>query len=297
MNFFEKCRNLLWQLMLISLKDTIRALSSSKHILRWSDDQFNKNNFGDALNPLLFSKVSNGQVVSVKNVLNFTNKPVFYFIGSILDNSKEKNAIVCGAGFQKENSRFRRAPKEILAVRGPLSRQIALKQGLSCPEVYCDPALLLPFYYPRNNYKKLFNVGIIPHYADKNILDKLEIERGDFTFNIINIEDNVESVIDKICEVDYILSSSLHGLIVAHAYQIPAAWLLLSDNVIGGDFKFKDYYFSVGADAVPTYAPTKVINLSEGVATTTLHDTNKNAQALLKQFEKYFQKEVKHELS
>jgi pyruvyltransferase len=294
--FLNKFKNNLNKIIAISVGDSLSVLFSKKHLLRWSDDKFNKKNFGDALNPELFSKISGGEVVSAGNVLNLINRPVFCFIGSILDNIKQKNAIICGAGFQRKESFLKRAPKAILAVRGPLSRNIILKQGYDCPEVYCDPALLLPFYYPKDKTNRLYNVGIIAHYADKALLDKSNIVSGNLTYSIIDIEDDIDSVIDKICEVDCVLSSSLHGLIVAHAYGIPATWLKLSDNVIGGDFKFRDYYYSVGADDVPTYSPSKTIELKKGVEIATVYETANNARLLLNKFEEYFQKEIKHEL-
>jgi hypothetical protein len=45
------------------------------------------------------------------------------------------------------------------------------------------------------------------------------------------------------------LSSSLHGLIVAHAYGIPAVWCDFADrpHAIAGDgTKFHDYFASIG---------------------------------------------------
>jgi pyruvyltransferase len=39
-----------------------------------------------------------------------------------------------------------------------------------------------------------------------------------------------------------ILSSSLHGLILADAYEIPNKRLVIGNRLLGSDFKFMDYY-------------------------------------------------------
>ena len=49
-------------------------------------------------------------------------------------------------------------------------------------------------------------------------------------------------------EVENVISSSLHGLIIADAYGIPNARVNISNKLIGGDFKFKDYCMSVGRE-------------------------------------------------
>ncbi len=45
----------------------------------------------------------------------------------------------------------------------------------------------------------------------------------------------------------------LHGLILADAYNIPSLRFTLSDKIIGGDFKYQDYYSGVGIDSFKTY--------------------------------------------
>jgi hypothetical protein len=60
-----------------------------------------------------------------------------------------------------------------------------------------------------------------------------------------------------IAAAEVVISSSLHGIVFAHAYNRPAVWLKLSDRVIGAGFKFHDYYGSIGfrPQAVATCGP------------------------------------------
>jgi hypothetical protein len=66
-------------------------------------------------------------------------------------------------------------------------------------------------------------------------------------------------VIQDIAECEYIASSSLHGLIVADSLGIPCVRILLSEGIIlGGDFKFNDYYSSVGIQHEKLFVSEKV---------------------------------------
>ncbi|MGF3419197.1 hypothetical protein ACQV3C_29395, partial [Klebsiella pneumoniae] len=56
---------------------------------------------------------------------------------------------------------------------------------------------------------------------------------------------DIEFVVDEIISCEYILSTSLHGVIVAQAYDIPTLWIKHNDINTDG-IKFYDYFDSVG---------------------------------------------------
>jgi hypothetical protein len=60
-----------------------------------------------------------------------------------------------------------------------------------------------------------------------------------------------------------VISSSLHGLIVADSLGIPNVWLRLSPDVLGGDYKFKDYYSVFGLAPEPIDEVTLISGDSE----------------------------------
>jgi polysaccharide pyruvyl transferase WcaK-like protein len=60
------------------------------------------------------------------------------------------------------------------------------------------------------------------------------------------VERQPQAVIEDIARCEYVASSSLHGVIIAHALGVPAVWLRMSDQLKGGDFKFRDYASALG---------------------------------------------------
>lgn len=137
---------------------------------------------------------------------------------------------------------------DIRAVRGPLSRDVFMRLGHNCPDVYGDPAILMPLIYQPdfqtiNRGEKEY--AIIPQYVTENEVRKY------FTDDmIISMNTNdYKSVIDKIVSCKKVYSSSLHGIILAEAYGVPAVFFRGIHKFI--DFKYKDYYASTGRYDVP----------------------------------------------
>lgn len=49
-------------------------------------------------------------------------------------------------------------------------------------------------------------------------------------------------MVSDIVNSDVVISSSLHGIIVAEAYGFPAIWVRISNLLIGDRHKFLDYF-------------------------------------------------------
>ncbi len=216
-------------------------------------------NFGDKITPYLIEKIT-GQI-PIQSLRPPFDKSCLFAAGSILQSSN-RQSVIWGSGFIEEQ----KTPilvRKICAVRGPLTKKNLDELEVPCPEVYGDPGIVLPKYYQPDTTKK-FKVGIIPHYVDKDI----GILYQNRNWSIIDIQQSVEEVIDCILSCETILSSSLHGLIAADTYGIPSCWIKLSSKVYGNDFKFHDYYASLGEKESP------VFDIEQAIKQVTIHKNN-----------------------
>jgi len=212
----------------------------------WSSKVFeskHQENYGDILAQFIVTKVS-GRPVKFFNAprqrKKWFKKSYLMAIGSIMRYTQPK-ASVWGSGIISIKDTFANA--KFHAVRGPLSRKRILEQGYECPENYGDPALLLPKYYTPD-VKKKYKLGFVPHYVDYQRVDNWYKNNPDVI--VINLlDDDIFKTTDYITSCEKVISSSLHGVIVAQAYGIPAIWVQFSDKLSGDNIKFADYFESV----------------------------------------------------
>ena len=133
-------------------------------------------------------------------------------------------------------------PDKVFAVRGKKTRELIDGSAHSRHAVYPlgDPALLLPNYVTGKGVAKRHWVGIVPHLMDQahQALADCAVDDG---IKIIDLRGSVQTVLSDLLSCRLVVSSSLHGLIVADAYGIPNVWVSLSNRLVGGDFKFRDY--------------------------------------------------------
>ncbi|MBB5733947.1 pyruvyl transferase [Altererythrobacter atlanticus] len=129
------------------------------------------------------------------------------------------------------------ADLDVRAVRGPLTQKFLMDRGISVPSVFGDPALLIPRLFPQRFKRRTQpgKIGVVPNLHDRDLLDRDDV---------IDPMWNWGRVIDAICECEFIVSSSLHGLIIADAFGIPCSHVRLSETE--PDFKYIDYCEGVG---------------------------------------------------
>lgn len=185
------------------------------------------NNFGDNLNHYLIKNLSGKPCV-----YNQRDEPHYIVCGTIL-NEANYLSTVWGAGFGDEQQYKSFHWCDVRMTRGFKSSELL---GIDLP-IAGDPALLLPLLYTPPEPVVQHQYGIIPHWTDY----KYCLEKYSKKYHIIDPFLPVEEFINEVTSCLRILSTGLHGLIVADSYGVLNRRLILGD--IGGDgFKFDDYY-------------------------------------------------------
>lgn len=191
-------------------------------------------NFGDELTGVLLKRIfpeqihkwvppEEADIVAVGSVLNTLNgrlKPGTAIWGS-------------GGGYWPSDA----DNLDILAVRGALTRD---NLGLPADTVLGDPAILLPLYIPPSS-EKIHRLGLVRHMGDDRPHDRVghDVE--------ISCLQHPLDVIKQITSCEMIISSSLHGWIVAYTYGIPCVPIPLDDGN-----KFMDFMTSLGNQSLET---------------------------------------------
>jgi len=197
-----------------------------------------KNNFGDMLSPLIC------EWMGAKPEYCETS-PKVLAVGSILDRAGNDD-IIWGSGVQIERDLPSRL--DVRAVRGPVTANFIRKYGFDVPDVYGDPALLLPvFYTPRAGMP--VRELIVPNIVDVE-LKRFAKERQ---LPILDIAvDEPLDIVDAICSAEFVITSSLHALIVAESYDIKVAYIHY-DYYHKPSLRAMDYLYSTGRGDIVQY--------------------------------------------
>jgi pyruvyltransferase len=265
-----------------SIVEIVKFLNLNKNERIIIEGYCETSNFGDALNYPFVEYLSGKKVLLSKFLPKFilSSEKTNAIIGSIIQVSKN-NCIIWGAGFISDKNIRVPKPHKIHAVRGPLTRQVFLDNNIECPESYGDPALLMPFIY-NPEIKKKYKIGFLPHFVNKNseYIKCFENNNDCLIMNIL-IGQDYKGLINKMLSCEYIVTSSLHGLIFAHSYNIPVLWVKYSVELEGGRFKFDDYLHTVNKQNSNPLFIDKQYTIEEYIALMDAEKINFNYKKLL----------------
>jgi hypothetical protein len=196
-----------------------------------------QNNYGDALTPVLLKHFAG---IEAKHVA--PHEAELIVTGSIIgDMPLDWKGIVLGAG-KMVASPDALSMADVRALRGPLTG--------SAP-VYADPGLLAALLPHPKVVTTGHTVGVIPHYVDSWLADRWAATYSTKGSTLlIDITQHPIDIITQASMCQEIVSSSLHGLILADSLGLPRRWEPCSE-VLGDGFKFRDYGASVGWGAEP----------------------------------------------
>ena len=163
------------------------------------------------------------------------------------------------------------------AVRGRRTAAALRERGIPVPEAYGDPVWFLPKIFPDPGVKQ-WDLGVIVHISEleaptADAVVRATIERYKISaelagrIRIINTYtrptmDGLREKVEEIVACRRILSTSLHGLVIAETYGIPCAWFatyagssgfLDIDGSLSIDHRMKDFYSGVDRDNVLSY--------------------------------------------
>lgn len=215
---------------------------------------FMSKNFGDAVQPYIFKALSDKEFKYTRLV-----KSDIVLGGSIYSLIPSRYmGYVWGGGFIKDTSITN--PKwELKSIRGEKSAWCIFARGIramrkvkSSKFVYGDNILLCDrlgsasYIY---TYKKYY-LGVAPSRVCKNDPKFLEFmaKHEHQCVKYIDVSKPPLEVIKDISRCSNIISSGLHVLVLADSLGIPNRHVHFSDNLIGGDFKFEDYYSAYGME-------------------------------------------------
>jgi pyruvyltransferase len=200
-------------------------------------------NFGDLLVPMIISRLTGCNVEHINSTEGHRYALHLLSIGS--SNSWPRRGIIWGAGVMDAFKKLEfEHPNAIRAVRGPRTRSAVLAHNQSCPEAYGDIALVLPYLFPELKPTPTREYIVTPHMRDEPLYRQRKIS------NIVSVARQPMEVIHDILQAKKVISSSLHGIITAEAFGIPAV-LIFTGEDYRGILKYYDYYEGTGRYTFP----------------------------------------------
>ena len=177
----------------------------------------------------------------------------FALVGSIARRALEtRNTVLLGVGTIKEDALLPkihlRSDVHVIGVRGPRTRDAFLSKYAINPEIVGDPGLYFHEVFreeiqeERNKEQHMKDLCFLSHEVENQVFAKLFQNYRNIT---ISAGGKIKPIITFLSQCRAVVTSSLHGVIFSHSLSIPVAAVKVSNQIIGGDWKFYDYYYGI----------------------------------------------------
>lgn len=199
-----------------------------------------KLNFGDLLSPELLRTALDLRGVWVPPP--FERKVLF--VGSIIHNLAPGDVVI-GSGAIADRQHHLPDSATVVGLRGPRTRALL---GLRKTVPFGDPGIVAASMFGITRSDPNGRIALIPHHSDapevRRLFDRSKLIRDEC--DILDVANTPRNLIDQVSRYDACISSSLHGVIVAESLGIPTIAVSFGDRLIGGAFKFADYFEGTG---------------------------------------------------
>jgi pyruvyltransferase len=203
---------------------------------RWRPLGRRSRNFGDLLGPLVVAGLAGAPVRAVRTDQDLDQAVGVRLlsVGSILHLARDGD-VVWGSGVNGKVPLHAPPARrlDVRAVRGPLTRRALAELGIEVPEVYGDPGLLVPAVVPglvELAQTKTRAVTVLPHMS--------ELPRGRRDGRVLSPRAPLGDVLRTIAQSERVVTSSLHGYVVAEALGVPVQLVRPLREPL---FKYRDY--------------------------------------------------------
>lgn len=213
-----------------------RKLYWDRYVRRKPWNDFAVGNAGDIFTRNVLSHFYPGAIPA-----NVASGPRLLCVGSIAHLSTSGD-VLSGVGCRTTDlSALPKGSIHIHGLRGPISYDIFKRAGYDVSQVafLADPGLLIGKMLPERAPVR-GHVLFIPHYRERKAIRK----KVPAAMRVVDIDNNPLLIARNIQSAECVYSSSLHGLIFAHALGRPCVFVRPeSDEPL---LKFEDYFLSVG---------------------------------------------------
>ena len=191
------------------------------------------NNFGDLIGPLLVEKL--------RPATRAPRRHRLLTVGSVLHLARNGDTVWgTGRNGKIEHADHRFRTLDVRAVRGPKTRSFLESRGIYTPEIFGDPALLLPLIYPEyTDTAGRRRTTVVMNLNDAPELEALDANTLGRDVQFLSPHTSLEECLQTISRSEYVVGSSLHAIIVADAFGVPARLVRSTHEPL---FKYEDYF-------------------------------------------------------